>query len=76
MAPAPRPRYGLVLASLASAAAAVLVAFVTLWALWVLPLALVIGICAWLGMTLPEIWEGLGDEPGEDAGRGPAGLGF
>lgn len=76
MAAAPRPRYGLVLASFGVAASAVLVAFVTLWALCVLPFALIIGICAWRGMALAETWERLSDGSGEDAGRGPAGLGF
>ncbi len=77
MAPAARPRYGLLLASLAVAASAVLVAVaVTLWALCVLPFALIIGICAWHGMTLAQTWGRMGDESGEALGRGPAGLGF
>ena len=76
MAQPPRPRCGLVLASVAVAVAAVPVAFVTLWVLCVLPFALIIGICAWHGMTLAQTWERLSDESSEDAGRGPAGLGF
>lgn len=76
MALAPRPRYGLVLASLGVAASAILLALVTLWALCVLPFALIVGICAWRGMTLADTWERLSEETGEDAGRGPAGLGF
>jgi hypothetical protein len=51
-------------------------AAVTLWALWVLPFALIIGICAWNGMTLGQTWERIGDEAGKDPGRGPAGFGF
>jgi hypothetical protein len=77
MATTPGPRYGLLLASLAVAALTVGVAVaVTPWALWVLPIALIIGICAWKGMTLTQTWERIGDESGEDPGRGPAGLGF
>jgi hypothetical protein len=76
MAPAPHRRYGLLLGSLAVAASAVSLAFVTLWTLWVLPLALIIGICAWNGMTLTQIWARMGDDAGADPGRGPAGLGF
>ncbi len=63
----------MLLASLAAAASAVLVALtVTLWALSVLPFALVIGICAWHGMTLAQTWERMGDESWQDPGRGPA----
>ncbi len=52
MAPAPHLRYGLLLADMAVAVSAMVVAVaVTLWALLVLPLALIIGICAWHGMT-------------------------
>lgn len=76
MAQPPRPRYSLVSASIAVAASAVPVAFVTLWVLCVLPFALIVGICAWRGMTLAQTWERLVDESDGDAGRGPAGLGF
>jgi hypothetical protein len=77
MAPAPRPRYGLVLTSVAAAALAVLIGVaVSPWALWVLPIALIIGICAWNGLTLAQTWAGLDDGSGPDPGRGPAGLGF
>ena len=51
------PRYRLILASLAVVAAVGLFSFVTpciLWVLWILPSALIIGICAWRGMTLAE----------------------
>lgn len=77
MAPARRPRYGLVLASVAAALLAGLVgAAVTPWALWVLPFAVILGICAWRGLTLAQTWAGLDASSDEDPGRGPAGLGF
>lgn len=72
------PRYGVVVACLAAAVAALLIAAVTpwvLWVVWVAPLALVIGICAWHGMTATEAWERMGAESGDDVGRGPAGWG-
>ncbi len=78
MASPPRPRYRLVLASLAVIAAVGLFSFVTpwaLWVLWILPLALIIGICAWRGMTLAETWQRLDDEsPIDGPARGPAGF--
>lgn len=74
MASAPRRRCRLVLASRGVAAYAILLALVTLWALCVLPFALIIGICAWRGMTLGATWERLSEESGEYAARGPAGL--
>jgi hypothetical protein len=64
---------------MAVAVSAVVVAVaVTLWALLVLPLALIIGICALHGMTLAQTWERMCDELGlgEDPGRGPAGVDF
>ena len=78
MASQPRPRYPLVLASLAVVAAVGLFSFLTPWAwwvLWILPLTLIIGICAWRGMTLSETWQRLGHEsPVDGPARGTAGF--
>ena len=77
VAPTMSRRYGLVLASLATAALAALVAAtISLWALCVLPFTLIIGICAWRGLTLTETWNAMDDGSEQDLGRGPAGMGF
>ena len=76
MAPA-RPRYGLVLACLVAASLSGLGAVtVTFWALVVLPFAVIVGVCAWRGLTLAETWAGMTAGSDEDLGRGPAGLDF
>lgn len=70
-------RYGLVLASVATAALAVMVGLtVSLWALCVLPFALIIGICGWKGLTLTETWHAMDDGSEADPSRGPAGIWF
>ncbi len=47
------------------------------WALVVVPLTVIVGICAWKGLTLRETWRGFDEGPdGGDLGRGPAGLGW
>lgn len=72
-----RPRYGLMLASLAVAALAVLTAFtISAWTLLVLPFAFIVGTCAFFGYAFLETWDAIGDASGDDVGRGPAGLGF
>jgi uncharacterized protein (DUF58 family) len=69
-----RPRYGLLLAAVAVGALSVVAGWtVGGWALWVLPFALVVAVCAARGLTLAQVWRGLDPGPEEDPGRGPAG---
>jgi hypothetical protein len=77
VAAGPRPRYALVLACVAGAVLAGWAALtVSAWALLVVPVALVVGGCAWNGLTLAETWRGMDDGSAADVGRGPAGMGW
>lgn len=72
-----RPRFGLLFGSLAASVVAVAAALLlSAWALLVLPFALIIGVCAYEGLTLSQAWTALGEASGDDAGRGPAGMSF
>ena len=41
------------------------------WALLVVPLALIIGACAYKGFTLSQTWDAIGKAAEDDAGREP-----
>ena len=70
-------RYGLLAACLlVLGVSVVLAATITPWALCAVPFAVVIGGCAWAGMTLRQVLAAFHELPAQgDPGSGPAGAG-
>jgi hypothetical protein len=77
MTRARQARYGLIVGAATTGALSLGGALVlSAWALLLLPFAIIVGACAWNGLTLAQTWRAMGEAFGDDAGQGPAGMSF